>query len=196
MQPLFSGYIESTIGVIAGAIITGAQLILIRDVWKRKIDPSLLTWLGWGLIMGTGLMAQIIEDGWQSSLTGLALSTAGCLCIFTIALLRKTYLYQASDIKYLMLGLLCLVIYITSKNAVVTTLFAILADFIAGIPTLVAGYKRPSSQKTIAWTLGAVSWSLTLLICIGHPWLYAWFPIYLFLYNLTLYIFTHRLKQA
>ena len=196
MQPLFPKSIDTIIATVAGLLITSAQLILIRDVWRKKINPSLLTWLGWGLIMGTGLLAQILEDGWQSSLTGLALSTAGCLCIFTIALLRNTFLYQRSDIKYLVLGLLCLIIYISSHNAIITTLFAILADFIAGIPTLIAGYRNPKSQKTIAWTLGAVSWAFTISVCFGHAWLYAWFPIYLFLYNLTLYIFTHRSTNA
>ena len=90
------------------------------------------------------------------------------------------------------LGLICLGIYFISKDAWITTVFAILADFIVGIPTLKHAYNNPLSQKSNAWLLGFIAFTFSLIICIGHSLLYALFPIYLFLYNGAMLVLTHR----
>lgn len=193
-SPLFSPIVQHILSLIAGAFILSAQIILIRDVVKKKIQPGLLSWAGWFLLMGTGLLSQILEGGWEWSLVGLLLSVIGCFAIFSISLFLKNYLLKKSDWYFLVLGLVCLLIYIASKDAWLTTGFAILADFIVGIPTLIHAYQNPKSQKTFAWTLGFVSWSITLLLCVGHSWLYAFFPVYLFLYNGVMILLTAKRK--
>ncbi len=176
-------FVEQSTSFIAGALIIAAQVILIRDVIKRKISPGLLSWFGWGLLMGTSLVAQIIDKGWQWNQMGLLCSAAGCMFIFTTAWITKNYLMKRSDWSFLFLGLICMIIYLLSKDPWLTTGFAILADFIVGIPTLRHAYTNPASQKTTAWTLGFISWIFSLILCFGHTWLYAMFPIYLFIYN-------------
>lgn len=183
---------EQIISFFAGSLIVFAQLTLIRDVFRKKISPSLLSWFGWALLMGTGLLSQIIEKGWEWNLIGLSISTLGCLFIFLSAWILNNYLIKKSDWSFLVLGLVCLFIYITSKDPWLTTGFAILADFIVGIPTLVHAYKNPVTQRTFAWTIGFFSWILTIFICIGHEWIYALFPIYLLLYNGAMMLLTRR----
>jgi hypothetical protein len=108
------------------------------------------------------------------------------------ALLLNNYLIKKTDWYFLILGLVCLAIYITSENPWFTTGFAILADAIVGFPTIQHGFKNPASQKTIAWPLALTSWAFALVICIGHSWLYILFPIYLFLFNGLMFYLTHR----
>ena len=186
---------EQTIAVIAGILIASAQVIFLKDVYKKKVRPSLFSWIGWTLLMGTSLVSQIMNVGWQWSLAGLLLSTIGCILIFFTSLGLNQYLLKKSDWKFLALGLICLMIYLFSKDPWVTTVFAILADFLVGIPTIENGYRKPETQKTIAWTLGLISWSFSLVICIGHDLLYALFPIYLFLFNGTM-VYLTRIKSG
>ncbi|MBC8047169.1 MAG: hypothetical protein H7Y00_10265 [Fimbriimonadaceae bacterium] len=188
-------FAERSLGFVAGAFIIIAQIILLRDVYKRKISPGLLSWLGWASLMGISLIAQIFGKGWQWSLTGLLLSTLGCFAIFFTAWALKNYLVKKTDWIYLILGLICLLIYLASKDPWFTTGFAILADFIVGIPTLQHAYKNPASQKTSAWMFGFISWMFSLILCIGHSWLYAFFPIYLFLYNGVMIYLTRRINS-
>lgn len=188
----FPPLLEKLIGLFAGSLIFSAQVILLKDVIQRKISPNLLSWIGWALLMGTSLVAQVLSKGWQWSLTGLMLSTIGCMMIFTFALALKNYLIKKADWYFLVLGLICLGIYLSSKNAWLTTCFAILADVIVGFPTIQNAYKNPTSQKTIAWLLGLVSWSFSLLVCMGHSLVYALFPIYLFGFNGLMFYLTNR----
>lgn len=180
------------ISFVAGGFIAAAQIMLVVDVFRKRFTPSLLSWLGWGILMGTGLISQVLEQGWEWSQTGLLFSTIGCMVIFSTAWANKNYLMVRADWKYLWLGLICLVIYFISQDAWITTIFAILADFIVGIPTLLHAYRNPISQKSKAWMLGFISWTFSLLLCIGHSWLYALFPIYLFLYNGAMVVLTAK----
>jgi len=183
MQPIENNTLIVILSFLAGAFIFAAQVTLVVDVFKKKFHPSLLSWLGWALLIGTGFISQVVEQGWEWSQIGLLLSTLGCLVIFFSAWILKSYLMVNSDWRFLILGLLCLVIYFVSKDAWITTIFAIIADFIVGIPTLIHAHQNPVTQKSNAWMLGFVSWIFSLLLCFGHSWLYALFPIYLFLYN-------------
>lgn len=196
MAPLFDQQLETIISIIAGALITAAQLVLIRDTWRGRIKPSVLSWLGWGLMIGVGCVAQFIESGWEQSLTGLAVSTIGCFTIAIIALLKKNFSIERVDYVYLSLGIICLIIYTTSRDPWITTILAIISDFIVGVPMVIAAWKNPASQKSVGWMIGGISWTLTLLICIGHPILYAIFPIYLFAYNWAMVLLGNRKGSA
>ena len=78
-------YPEEILGVLAGVVIASAQLIYLTHTLHRKIKPSVLSWLGWALLMGTSLVAQILTKGWQWSMTSILCSTFGCLAIAAVA---------------------------------------------------------------------------------------------------------------
>jgi hypothetical protein len=167
-----------------------------RDVYRKKIQPSVLSWFGWGLLMGTSVVAQVIEKGWDWSHTGVLLSAFGCAIIAIIAVLTKNYTLEKKDWIFLIIGLFCLLIYMVSKDAWLTTIFAILADFLIGIPTLRKAYFNPKSERSIAWMFSLTTWTLSLLICFHHGLIYALFPIYLFLYVATfMYLIYWRKPQ-
>jgi hypothetical protein len=174
---------ERTIGVLAGIIIGSAQCIYLVNTIKRKVTPSVLSWLGWAFLMGTSLVSQAVGKGWQWSMTGILCSTAGCLAIALTALLSKNFSLVSRDWKFLLLGLGCMGLYYWSSDAWVTTIFAILADGILAIPTIGKAWQDPASERSVAWLLGLLSSTLALIICVGHDLLYFLFPGYLLLFN-------------
>lgn len=187
--------IEKIIGLLAGLVIASAQSIYLFNTLKKKVRPSVLSWAGWACLMGTSLVAQVIGKGWQWSLMGIGCSTAGCLAIAGTALLSGNYSWHRRDLKYLFIGLACVVIYLLSSNAWVTTLFAVIADAVLGIPTLQKAWRDPASERSPAWILGVLSSSLALTICIHHDVIYALFPAYLFFFNGTLVYLTRMRRK-
>ena len=175
--------IERGIGVVAGMIIFSAQVIYLVNTLRGKVRPSVLSWLGWALLMGTSLVSQVVGKGWQWSLTSILCSTIGSLAITLAALLSRNFSLAAKDWKFLVLGLGCMGLYYWSSDAWITTCFAILADGLLAIPTIVKAWRDPASEKSVAWILGVVSSALALAICVGHDWLYVLFPLYLVLFN-------------
>lgn len=198
MSPLFSQILEQSFSTVAGLLLVIATTAYIISVIKSPTNkPRILSWIGWSLLMGITVFSQIFDAGWQWSQVGLFVSIIGCLIIAIIAIKKNQYeIKKPHDPVCVLLGVICIIIYVSTKNALLTTSMAIVADFIVAIPTIHNAWKDPASEKTSGWTFGIVSWGLTLLICIGHSWIYALFPIYLFLLNGTMIMLTKRKLRA
>lgn len=186
---------ERVLGVAAGAIIIIAQLSYLISTLKKEVRPSVLSWYGWAALMGTSFISQLVK-GWQWSLTGLMLSTVGCLVIATTALFYRNFSLERKDWNFVFAGLICITLYFFSGNALYTTVFAVLADLLLGIPTIKNAYRNPRSEKSVAWVLGLASWTIVLPVCLNHDLLYALFPIYLFLFNATMVFLTLRFRMS
>ncbi|HWC58019.1 MAG TPA: hypothetical protein VG621_03685 [Candidatus Paceibacterota bacterium] len=193
MAPLFPKSIEQIFGTIAGIVLVIASASYIYSaIIKKHIKPRPISWFGWSLMMGISLISQITSKGWEWNQIGMLASTVSCLLITILTVLVKNYTVKKSDWLCLFLGTVCVAIYLSTKNALLTTSIAILADFIIALPTVHNAYSDPLSEKASAWMYGIISWSCTLLICIGHPIVYALFAIYLFLFNTSMFVLTHR----
>jgi hypothetical protein len=184
--------LEQIIGVVAGSLTILTQGTYFVALLRGKVKPSVLSWFGWALLMGVSFYSQLESTGWQWSQTSLIVSSIACLIIPTSAILLGSYSLVKKDWIFLILGTVCIYIYLKSKDPWATTVYAISADFLLAFPTFIKAYKKPQSEKTIAWYFGLISWSLSLIICINHDLLYALFPIYLFLFNLVMIILTRR----
>jgi len=175
--------IERILGLLSGIVISTAQVIYVSNCLQRKITPSVLSWFGWACLMGTSLVSQIVTIGWQWSMTGIASSAVGCLAIAGVAWLSGNFSFRRGDLGFLVAGLACVGIYIVSDNPWLTTVFAIIADGLLGIPTIVKAYREPALERSVAWLLGVLSSTLALIICIHHDLIYLLFPAYLWLFN-------------
>ena len=181
---------ERILGVMAAVVISAAQVIYVFNCLHRKVTPSVLSWSGWAFLMGTSLVSQIVHKGWQWSMTGIASSAVGCMTIAVVAWLSGNFAFRRSDLGFLVAGLGCVGVYVVSDNPWITTVFAIIADGLLGIPTIVKAYRQPASERSVAWLLGVVSSTLALIICFGHDIIYMLFPVYLVLFNGTMAVLT------
>ena len=181
--------VQYCLSIASTILLLITSTVYIIAIIKRKVNPRPLSWLGWVLIMGTSLIAQIIKYDWQWNQIGLLFSTLSCLTISVLAF-RNGKIFK-DDWICLALGMVCLIIYLSTKNALLTTVAGILADFICGIPTLQNAY-RYGSEKSNAWYFSTASWSLTIINCTGYDVVYYLFPVYLFLYVGSLALMNHR----
>jgi hypothetical protein len=188
--------IEAIIGGITICLMVVTQIMYMMDVIKLRVKPSVLSWFGWALLMGVGMLAQILESGWEYSQLPIIAATFGCVSIGVTALLLKHYSLQKVDWYILAAGLFCLVLYLVSNNAWLTTIYSIVADFVIAIPTLIKVYNDPKSEKSNAWYISFTSWFLTLIICFNHNLLYALFPTYLFMFSVGVIVLMNRKQKV
>lgn len=180
------------LNILAGALLVTGQSVYIFQVWKKQIKPSLFTWLGWSVLVGVALFSQVMEWGWNWTLTGHIMSAVGCTVIFISTLLSRHFVVLPKDAYYLTLGVLCILLYVLSSNPWFTTIFAILADAILGLPTIVKAIKFPLSEKSKGWNIALLCWTLTLISCIGKDPIYLIFPAYCFLFNGSMIFLTRK----
>ena len=137
--------------------------------------------------MMTLLFAQLISIGWDWSLMSIITCTMGCIGIGTVALFKKHFSLYNNDWWFISLGIVCIILYLISNNPWLTTIYAALADLVIGLPTIIKAYKDPLNEKSNAWLISLFSWSLTLIISFNHEFIYAIFPIYVWLYCIIIF---------
>lgn len=187
---------ESIVAIIAGLFLAAAQTIYITQVIKKRITPSLLTWLGWSILVGVSLYAQLMEYGWNWALIGHLTSFLGCSAIFVASLLSGHYSIVKKDWIFLYSGFACIVLYAVFTDPWSTTIFSVTADAVLGMPTILKAVKNPKTEKTIGWNIALGCWTLTVLTCWNKSALFFIFPVYCFIFNVTMsYLTTNRRVQ-
>ena len=169
-----------------------AQVAYFRDILKRRVLPSVLSWFGWALLMGMGFLSVVLSEGWGWSHFGILVASIGCVIIAATALFTKQYSLEKRDWSFLFIGLICVVLYLLTEDALLTTIYAIIADFILAIPTIIKAHKDGSTEKSMAWYLGLATWLISLAICVNQDFIYALFPIYLILFSGMMIYFQSR----
>ena len=182
--------LDFIIAILVSITMIVAQFIYIKGVIQFKVKPSVFSWFGWSLLMGITLFSQIIEVGWDWSHSGILVSTIGCLTVGIVALSNSNFSFERSDPVYLILGFVCFVVYLASSDPWITTILAVISDLIIGIPTIIKAIKTSRSERSPAWIIGFICWTLTLLVSFKQDIIYSIFPLYLFLFSGMMIILT------
>ena len=188
---MFEEYIF-IVNLIAGLFLASAQSIYIVQIIKKQITPSLLTWMGWSILVTVALISQIVEYGWNWTLMGHLFSALGCTAIFIVSFVSKNFVILSKDWRYMYLGLGCIVLYLVFSDPWSTTIFAVLADGLLGMPTIIKAFHDPKTEKSVGWNIALGCWSLTLITCAGNHVIFILFPAYCFLFNAVMTYLTRE----
>ena len=167
MLPEQIGYITVIIQLI------GISFYL-RDMFRGKTKPNLVTWFIWAL---APLVGAWLEWKAGAGLSILPVFMAGFnpVLVIILALIIKNGYWKITklDIVCGLLALLSFVLWLTTKNLSLSVLFAILSDALAAIPTLLKSWKFPETETYTAYLGGIIANIIGLLII--KNWT---FPIY------------------
>ncbi len=154
---------------------------------KGKFQPNKVSWFLWSVAPLLAFSAELQKGVGIQSLTTFV-SGFVPLSVFIVSFLNKKAYWKIEKFDYLCGGLsvLGLIMWIVTKEGNVAILFAILADGLAGIPTVIKSFKEPESEGVMLYLFSMVNTGMTLFtITIWNFEHYA-FPAYLTFLNLLL----------
>lgn len=176
--------------VIVGALfnIAGSGTYAYNTL-RGRTKPNRVTWFLWALAPLIAVSAQ-----WLEGVTWAALMTFmvgfGPLLIFMSSFVNHKAFWKITklDIVCGSISLLALVLWLVTGEGLVAIVFSILADLIAGIPTIVKAFNEPETEHPSVFRNGAISAAITLLVI--DEWTFAnyGFALYILLICLVLYI--------
>jgi hypothetical protein len=154
--------VSSAFVALAVTLRFSSNLSYLVATWKGTIRPNPVTWLLWALTPFVTLAAQR-QDGvgtqsWMTAATGV-----GPLLIFLVTFGRHTHWRVG------LFDLLCgvcavagVVLWQVTTDPALAVLFSIVADALAGVPTVAKAYRAPDSEKTFPYWLNIAAFSITL----------------------------------
>jgi hypothetical protein len=154
--------LSSSFVAVAVTLRFASGLSYLVATWKGTIRPNPVTWLLWALTPLVAFAAQR-QDGvgaqaWMTAATGV-----GPLLIFLVALGRRTsWRVGFFDVLCGVCAVAGVVLWQVTTDPALAVMFSIVADALAGIPTVRKAYRSPDSEKTFPYWLNIAAFSITL----------------------------------
>lgn len=166
--------------LLGTAIGTLGLLVYVRDTIRGHTQPNRVTWLLWGTIP---LIAFAAEHKAGVGLESLLTFSAGVgpLVVFAVSFVNSASVWRIGRLDYTCaaMSVTAVVIWLVTGQGDVAIIGAIVADFLAAVPTLVKGWKAPETETAAAYLGAVISATITLLTVTTWNAQQAAFPLYL-----------------
>lgn len=167
-------------------IILGVTLNLLGaigylvDTVKGKTKPNRVTWFMWAVAPLVAFFAEIKQGvGLQSLMTFMVGFSPLLIFIASFVNRKSEWKITKLDIICGGLSLLGVALWAITREGNVAILFAILADGLAAIPTVIKSYRAPETENYWVFLVAMVSAGITLLTITVWNFEHYAFPIYI-----------------
>ena len=179
---------------IVGAIIGSVGgLYYLYDTIVGKAQPNRITWLLWGIFPMVIFVAQRVQGVASISWTSFVAGLMPLLIVAASFFNKKAYWKSEPRDYYLMAAaVIGLILWAITDNPNLALLFSLLADMLAGIPTLIKSYRHPHSESWIAYAISAFGFGISLLSVQTYNFENVAFVTYVFILNGALAVLASR----
>ena len=180
---------ENFIYLGAALNLVGSTSYVIQTI-KGKTKPNRVTWFLWALAPMIAFGAMLGEG--VSVLGGLMTFMVGFgpLLVLIASFVNKKSVWKITtfDIVCGILSLVGVGLWFITRTATIAIVFSILADALAGLPTLVKSFKEPETESSLVFFFGAISAAITLLEAKVWDFAYVGFALYIFIICAVIFI--------
>lgn len=126
---------------------------------------------------------------WASFAAGLT-----PVLVFLASFLNKKAYWKTEPSDYYLMAaaLVGIILWALTDNANLAILFSLLADLLAGLPTLLKSYRHPQTESWIAYAISTLGFGLGVLAIPAFTFEHYAFISYLFILNGLLAVFASR----
>lgn len=165
------------LGTAIGAMGTAAYL---RDTLRGTTKPNRVTWLLWAF---APLLAAAVEFDEGIGLRALPTFMVGFmpLLVFAASFVNPDSVWTIRRFDYACgaMSVIGTIVWLATRNGVLAISAAILADFLAGIPTVRKSWTHPETETVHSYTGAAISMAVVLLTIDHWTFEVAAFPVFI-----------------
>ena len=180
--------------VLSAGLSLSGSFAYIRDMFRGKSKPNLVTWGLWAFapLIATGAALSASADIWAT--VRIFMSGFGPLLVFISAFLAPQSYWKLSFFDYAcgILSLVALVSWLGADSAMLAILLAAIADLLATFPTIIKAWKYPETETVYTYLIGLFTASIVI------PAIPVWniensaFQIYVLIANASLFAIVMR----
>ena len=170
------------------------SLSYIKDIFRGKAKPNRVSWIFWTIAPFVG-----VYIGYKSGVSIALLASTFTAGFTPLLVLIATFFNKSSyweitkfDIICGMLSFFAIIIWVTTRNGVISISFAILADLFASIPTIIKSWKHSETETAFMYSLGILNQVIMFMIMTNFTFLNMAFPTYFVLTNLAVILGVER----
>jgi hypothetical protein len=186
-------------------VLLGAALSLVGMVQylrgmfrgEGEVQPNRVTWACWALAPLVAFAAELDEGvGLRSAMTFIVGFSP--LVIFLASFANRAAYWRIGpfDTACGVLSVAAVAGWALTRSGVIAIVFAIVADAVAGVPTLVKTWRRPETEEPLIFLFAMLNGVIALLTIDRWTTAEAAFPLYIALIGLALTAIAYRGRWA
>ena len=154
---------------------------------QGKVKPNRVSWFLWGLAPMIAFVAQINQGVGAESFLTFMVGFMPLLILLASFINKKSYWkIERLDLICGLLSIIGLILWQITKVGNVAITFSLIADFLAGWPTIVKSYKYPETENYWLY-LGNATFAFITLLTI-RDWKFENYSFSLYIFIVTLVI--------
>ncbi len=166
----------------------------LRGIIKGETTPNKVGWFIWMLAPMVSSFI-ILKNGGGISAIPVFMSWIIPAIVLVVSFRIKTKLiFSKLDLICLFFAIIALYLWLKEDNLYWATVFAVVADGLGFIPTIIKSWTNPETEKTGPFITGIISASIALLTLKEYPFHLYGFPMYLIIGNTILVLVIIRKK--
>lgn len=154
--------IKNILALIAVVLTFAGYIPYIRDTIKHKTTPHVYTWFVWGLVTSIAFCLQITHDAGPGAYVTLAAAIVTFI-IFGFGLRQGSKNVTRTDLIFLVMSLLALILWLFAKKPVLSVLLVSAVDMLGFIPTIRKSWHKPHEETLISYMTNTFRFCLALL---------------------------------
>lgn len=131
----------------------------VLDIFKKKTEPHLYSWLIWTITVGIATVAGFRDGGGYGNVS-MSIAIILCGMIFLLSFKKGTKNINKFDLYCLILALSILVFYIFTNDGLTSVIVVSIIDTIAFLPTYRKVFEEPYTETLSLYVLSATSYAL------------------------------------
>ena len=173
--------------LIGAGIASLGGLYYLYETIIGKAKPNRVTWLLWGLLPAIIFIAQRTEGVGDLSWVTFATALPPLLVVIASFFNKKAY-WKTAPIDYVLMAvaLLGLALWFFTSDPNIAILFSVIADFAAGVPTIIKAWRHPKTESWKAYAISSVGFLVSLLSIHDFDFQSTAFVVYLLAMELLL----------
>lgn len=191
MIPEYFATVGAVVNIVGSLAYAWATL-------RGKTKPNRVTWLLWSLAPTVAFMTEI-NDGKSLWVAITTLSAGlGPFMVLLASFTNKSAYWKATTFDYICgaASVVAFGFFMSWKvggagSSLAALSLSILADVLAGLPTIVKSYLRPQTEHYSAYLLGAIGMGMTLLAIQDWNFLNYGFPATILVSNTVIFVFIY-----
>jgi hypothetical protein len=177
MLPAYFAIIGAIIGSLGG-------FYYLYETIVGKAQPNRITWLLWGIFPMVIFVAQRAQGVEGLSWTSFGAGFTPLLIVAASFFNKQAYWKSQPRDYYLMAAAIVgMILWAITDNPNLAILFSLLADMLAGIPTLIKSYRHPQSESWIAYAISTIGFGISFLSVQTYNFETTAFVAYVFVLN-------------
>jgi len=178
MLPEYFAYLTILIGICS-------VYSYIKSMLSGKAKPNRVTWILWAVApfvatyvgYKSGVALPVILTTFMVGFTSIPVII---LSFFTKGAYWKTTTF---DVICGILSVIAIIVWVTTKDGILSLVFAVLADLFAGIPTIIKSWRYSETENATSYAIGILNPITAFLIIKNFSFITLAFPLYVALAN-------------